>query len=117
LDKKLVTVGERIIDGILSALAMGVTAVVAPIGVVVLSRGRGLSMLGVFGTFHYWGISLIVIAGILGASLGANRVTTLFGHLWGTEEPQDIRMTLSLWIAVMGIGYASYWILGRHHVL
>lgn len=97
---------------------MGVMTVCVPIGLVLVgTRGRGLNMLAIFGSFHIWGISLVIVAGICGAVLGADRAATLFGYFWETEEPKRPEITAALWLAVIGIAVASYFIFGKHHSL
>jgi hypothetical protein len=118
MDTEKITLSERLVTGFMSALVMAFMAVCVPIAAMLLiTKGRGLDILRIFGSFHIWGITLIVVAGIVGAALGVDRATTLFGHLWGTEEPKRDGVTLSLWIVLIGIGLASYWMFGRHHAL
>lgn len=102
-----VSVGDRLIAGVLSALIMAVMALVVPVSLAVLSRGRGLELLGVFGTFHVWGMAVVVFAGVVGLVLGSARVAVLFGHLWGTEQPRRIGVTLSLWGTLLLVAFIS----------
>jgi hypothetical protein len=112
-----ITIGERIFAAAVSALIMAVMALCIPIGVFVLSRGRGLEMLSLFGSFHIWGMSLIIIAGFAGAALGTDSTLVLYGHLWATEEPKKPALTFTLWMAILTLALCSYWMFDRHHVL
>ena len=110
-----ITFRERIVAGVLSALMMAIMTIFVPIGVVIYSRGHGLILLAMFGSFHIWGLSLIVVAGMTGAGLGADRATLVFAHLWGTETPRRLGVTLALWLALIAIGLVSYWMFSAHH--
>lgn len=111
-----ITLGERVVAGCLSALVMAIMTVCVPLGVLVLGRGRGLNLsVGVFNAFHAWGIGLIAVSGIAGALLGTDRITTILGHLWGTERSERPGVTLLLWAVVIGIGAVSYLMFGKHH--
>lgn len=117
METNKISLADHLIAGALSALMMAIMALGIPIVLAVLSRGRGLEILGVFGTFHTWGAAVVAVAGLAGVALGSERVVVLFAHLWGTERPQKIWLTLSLWTAVIGIAGVSYWFFGQHHAL
>lgn len=118
MTKNDITIADRVFAGIISALVMGVMAICVPVGLFVLgTRGRGIKMLAIFGTFHIWGTALVIVAGVVGAALGNDRVMALYGHLWGTEEPSRPGLTFALWVALVGIGFCSCLMFGRHHVL
>ncbi len=118
MDTDQITLSERLVAGLMSALVMAIMTVFAPIIVMlVITKGRGLDLLRIFGSFHVWGMALVIFAGVTGAVLGIDRATTLFGHLWGTEEPKREGVTLALWAVLAGIGLASYWMFGMHRAL
>ena len=112
-----ITLGERLVTGFLSAVVMAIMTICVPIGMVILSRGHGLNMLIMFGSFHIWGLSLIVVSGIVGTILGTDRTMIIFGHLWGTELPKKPGITLLLWATLVGIAATSYWVFTSHHSL
>jgi hypothetical protein len=111
-----ITLGERIATGFISALLMGIMAICVPIAIAVLSKGRGLTMLTVFSTFHIWGATLMLASGIIGMVLGAEKTTSIFAHLWGTESPRRLEITVILWFALFAIGGFSYWLFAMHHI-
>ena len=112
-----ISLTDRIVAGSLSALLMAIMALGVPIFLAVLSRGRGLEILGAFGTFHTRGGAVILVAGLVGAALGSERVIVLFAHLWGTEQPRQPAFTFALWVVLISIGGVSYWLFGMHRRL
>lgn len=104
---------DRFIAGSLAALIVGIMAVMAPIAMVVFSRGRGFEVLGMLSSFRAWGSALVVAGWTVGFALGTERVTVLIAHLWGTERPKRMWVTVGLWIALAGIAGMGYWLFGR----
>jgi hypothetical protein len=110
METNKITLTDRFVTGVLSALMIAVMAIGTPIALAVLSRGRGLEILGVFSTFHTWGSAVIVVVFLVGFLLGSERAIVLFAHLWGTARPKQVLVTLSLWAALVGIAGISYWL-------
>lgn len=101
---------DRLVAAMLSALVVAIMAVSVPIALVVLSRGRGFELLGVFTTFRSWGTAIVITGWMVGFTLGSERVVVLMAHLWGTQRPKRIWITVSLWAALAGIASATYWL-------
>jgi hypothetical protein len=117
MEAEKITLADRVIAGAISALLMAIMAVGVPIALAFFNRGRGLKSLGVFSTLHIWGSALVVVGCLAGFALGSERVIVLFAHLWGTERPERVDITLSLWAALIGIAGISYWLFDRLHAL
>ena len=94
----------------LSALVVAIMAVGFTIALLVLSRGRGFEILGVFTTFRTWGTAIVIAGWTVGFALGSERVIVLMAHLWGTQRPKRFWVTVSLWTALAGIAGASHWL-------
>jgi hypothetical protein len=112
-----ITLTDRFVSGCLSALMVAVMAIGTPIALAVLSRGRGLEILGVFSTFHTWGSAVVAVGWFIGFALGSERTIVLFAHLWGTERPKQGWITLALWAALIGVAGISYWMFDRLHAI
>jgi hypothetical protein len=117
MEAEKITLSDRIVAAAISAFLMAIMAVGSPIALAFLTRGRGLKSLGVFGTLHIWGSVVVVVGFVAGFALGSERVIVLFAHLWGTERPERVGVTLSLWAALVGIVGISYWLFNRLHAL
>lgn len=117
MEVERISFSDRIAAAALSAFVMMIMALCFPIFLAVLSRGRGLEILGAFGTFHTWGATVSGVAALVGFALGIERVVVLFGHLWGTARPQRPAFTLFLWSTLIGVASVSYWFFGSHQAL
>jgi hypothetical protein len=115
MESNRITLNDRFVAGLLSALMIAVMAIGTPIALLLLTRGRALEVFGVFGTFHTWGSAVVVLGWLAGFVLGSERSIVLFAHLWGTERPKNIRMTLSLWAALVGAAGINYWLFDQLH--
>ena len=104
-----ITLTDRFVAGFLSALMILVMAIGTPITLLLLTRGRALEVFGVFRTFHAWGSAVVALGWLAGFALGSERSVVLFAHLWGTERPKNLQITLSLWVALVGVAGISYW--------
>ena len=93
---------------------MALTVIAVPVVILVVSRGRGWEFLGFFGQFHVWAITVVACAAVTGFCLGSERMTILFGHLWGTERPHKVAVTLGLWAALAFIAFVSHWLTGKN---
>jgi hypothetical protein len=110
MEKQRISIGERLTAGFLFALMVGITALCVPIGLLIVSRGRALNVLHVFSGFHVWATGLLIFSGLLGMALGPDRSMEMLGHLWGTERPRRIGLTLAIWSGFILIALCSYWI-------
>lgn len=108
---------DRLVAACMASLVMTVIAVVVPLLIVVLGRGRGLKALGIYGAFHLWGSGLVVFAFASGFVLGIERTTKVLAHLWGTAEPRAPWASVGLWLLLLAVAASSYWILGALHAL
>ncbi|MFC5475099.1 hypothetical protein [Paraherbaspirillum soli] len=102
---------NRLITACISALIIVVMACCAPVAILVFGRGHGVGIIDSYRTFHIWGTSVSVVAGVVGFALGADRTIILFSHFWGTGHSNSVRFTLFLWGALIGVGLISYWLL------
>ncbi len=105
-----ITLVDRLVAAMLSALVAAIMAVSTPIALVVLSRGRGFEVLGLFTTFLTWGSAIVIAGWAVGFTLGSDRTIILMAHLWGTQRPKRTWVTVSLWAALAGIAGTSYWL-------
>jgi len=111
-----ISLSDRLFAACIAALATAIMAVLAPVAILIFFRGHWVAILDSFSTFYIWGTSVTVVAGIVGFILGNDRTATLFGHLWGTEQPRRNDLTLSLWAVLIGIALVSYWLFHLYHV-
>lgn len=109
-----ISLNDRLISAFIAAFFMVLTVLAVPVIVLVVSRGRGWEFLGFFGQFHVWAITIIVSATITGFCLGSEKTTSLFGHLWGTERPRSVVVTLGLWASLAFLAFVSHWLSGRN---
>lgn len=107
---------DRLISACLSAFFMVITVVVVPVAILVVSGGvsRGHSFgWGLFKYFEHflvWAATVVACATVAGFCLGNTRVTSLFGHLWGTEEPRNFAVSLGLWAALVFLAFVALWL-------
>ena len=95
---------------------MAVMALGLPLLLIFVHGGRvsgGQAVLDLLSTFNFWGVAVMVTAGVVGFILGPDRVVDVFGHLWGTQKPHRPVLGLLMWATLIGIAYASYkWQIG-----
>lgn len=108
------SLSERLIAAGVSAFFMAITAIAVPVGVRVLSRGRGWELLGLFGQFHVWAFFVVACAAFAGFCLGNERTTVFFAHLWFTEQPRKLPISLCLWAALAITALVSHWLFGKN---
>lgn len=101
------TLSERLIAAILSALFVGITLLALPVAVLILTRGRGIEFLAVFGNFHIWAIVVVALAALCGFFSGSERSTELLAHFWGTARPNHLWLTVGMWVVVAGIALVT----------
>lgn len=109
-----VSFNDRLISAFLAAFFMALTVIAVPVVVLVVSRGRGWELLGFFGQFHVWAITIIVSATITGFCLGSEKTTSLFAHLWGTQRPRSVVVTLGLWASLAFLAFVSHLLSGKN---
>ena len=117
MEANRITLNDRFVAGFLSALMIAVMAIGTPIALLLLTRGRALAIFEVFSTFHTWGTAVVAVGWLTGFTFGSERSIVLFAHLWGTERPKDLQITLSLWAALVSVAGISYWLFDRLHAL
>lgn len=110
-----ISIISRLISGFLFAFAVGITAVCVPIGLLLLTRGKAIQLLGLFKGFPIWESSLLAISAAIGIVLGPDRSMETLGHLWGIEQPRKIALTLGLWACFVAFAVCSYWVFERRH--
>jgi len=114
------SVVDRLVGAAIAAVTVGVMILLGPIVAFFVTGLRGTYPSGmstvfeVYSTGLVWAPALVGAAAIAGAALGTRRVASLFGYLWGTEEPRRPFLTAALWLAVVGIGGLSVVISGHH---
>ena len=104
------TLTDHLVAGILAALAMFATCAIAPIIVAMHAHGGGRRFFELFHGFYFWAGALTVIAFVWGLVVGPTRIASVFGHLWGTEDPPNRRVSWALWAGVVVVVAASWWI-------
>ena len=104
------TVWAHFVAGVLSALAMLGTTALAPIVVAMHAHGSGRRFWVLYHGFYIWASALSVIAFAVGLVVGPRRVASIFGHLWGTEQPPNRRISWALQGGVVAIVAVSWWL-------
>lgn len=95
---------------VVSAIVMLITAAVVPIIAAMHAHGSGRGFYVLYRGFYIWATSLAVLAFVCGLIVGPKRMASLFGHLWGTEEPRNMRVSGALWLSVAAIVGISWWL-------
>src|SRR5687767_8016575 len=101
------TLGDHFVAGTVSALVMLAIVVVGPI--VVMIESGSYQPAELYFSAQIWGGVLVALAFGAGLWLGPRRMASLWGHLWGTEQPKNEWLSVSLWIGVftiIGVGHA-----------
>jgi hypothetical protein len=109
--EKAISLEDRFMAGVVSALAMAVMALGLPLLLIFVHGGRvsgGQAVLDLLSTFNFWGVAVIGTAGVAGFTLGPDRVIDVFGHLWGTQRPHRPLLSVLMWTTLIGIAYVSY---------
>ena len=105
-----VSLGDRIVTSILATVLAAVTCVLVPIAVAVHGGGAPFGRLWFHSAFWIWAAVVSASACVTGFLLGSERAASMFGHLWGTEVPAQPRMTVSLWLVLLGIASGTYYV-------
>lgn len=112
MKRESISFGDRLVAAVMSAIIMGLMAIVAQAIIMFIIRpyrtvGR---LFQVYGASYAWGPVVVLFAFATGFVLGTKRVTEVLGYLWYTAEPRRPGVTLTLWVVLVGIGVAAYWI-------
>jgi hypothetical protein len=59
--------------------------------------------------FWIWAGAVFSLGAAAGFLSGSARATALFGHLWGTEQPRQEFLTVTLWLLLLGFSVATYY--------
>lgn len=51
---------------------------------------------------------LIAVCTVLGSILGLEKTFVLLCHMFAIEKPQNIPLTILIWLVIIAIGYYSY---------
>jgi hypothetical protein len=114
---------DRVVAAAVAALTVAVMIVLGPLVAFFVTGLRGMYVSGMSSIFEVYSMGLIwapvlmAVSAIAGAILGTRRVVSMFGYLWGTEEPKRPFVTAALWLAVVGIGVLSVVVTSAHHAL
>lgn len=92
-------------------MVVALMALAAPVALIVLSRGKGVQVVVAYLSFSRWGAAVMAVAALAGVALGSKRTIVLFGHLWCTEQPRNLTLTVVLWSALLLVGLTGYWLL------
>ena len=106
-----ISLSDRFVAGVLSAVVMAMMALGLPLLLVFVHGGRvsgGQAVVDLLSTFNFWGVAVMVTAGVVGFILGPDRVIDVFGHLWGTQRPHRPVLSILMWTTLIGIAYVSY---------
>ena len=103
---------ERITTAILSALAMLGTAILGPLVAAGHAHGAGRNFYVIYHGFYIWASVLALMAFTSGFVLGPKRMASMFGYLWGTEQPPNKRLTWALQGGVVIVVLISWWVAG-----
>jgi hypothetical protein len=106
-----VTLSERLIAAGLCALFMGITLLVLPVAILVVSRGRAIAFLAESIHFQAWATVVVGLFALYGFVTGSAKSTELLAHLWGTARPARFELTLGLWLSIAGIASVTNLIL------
>jgi len=113
-DATVVSLGDRVVTAVVTAIFGALTVLLIPVALVAfVSYGRGRMITRVYLTqeFWTWGCAVVFLVAIAGFTLGSARTASVFGHLWGTEEPRQHVLTLMLWLVRLGLGTVTYHVL------
>ena len=102
--EKPVTFADRMLSSIASALLISITLVVVYFGIGYL--GKVVAIGEMFENYeNIYRSSLIIVAlvAVLAFILGTQRTIVLFGHLWCTAQPRNIKITAVLWVVLLSI--------------
>jgi hypothetical protein len=104
------TLSDHLVAALLSAIAMLLTISLGPI-FASFSVGGGdfFAVYSGYGLVLIWGAALIVVAFVIGLVLGPRRMAHVWGHLWGTEQPERPWLSFALWLGVLSIVGVGYW--------
>ena len=101
------TLVDHLVVAFVSAFLMLILVAIGPL--VVVMQG-GMEILVIYGTIHIWGAVLVGGAFVLGLILGPRRMAEMWGHFWGTEEPENQWLSLTLWVTVFFIVFGTYFL-------
>jgi hypothetical protein len=102
-----VTLSERLIAACLCALFAGITLLALPVAALVLTRGRGVTLLAASTHFHVWASIFVALFALYGFVSGSAKSTELLAHFWGTARPARFVLTLGLWLSIVGIALVT----------
>ena len=93
-----ITIGDRVIAAIASAILVGITLIVAYAGIAYLGKVVALNeLLENYQDIYKSSLAIVVLVGTFGFFIGTEKMLRLFGYLWGTERPKNTKFTMFLW--------------------
>lgn len=105
------TLVDHLIGALLAAMAMLLTVALRPVFAFLKTGGVAdfWAIYLSYGPVPIWGALLVGAAFTIALVVGPGRMEELYGHLWGTEEPQRPAVTFGLWLGVamvIALGFA-----------
>lgn len=105
---------ERIISGVLTAIALAITALVVGLLLTLYRGGPGTTETVLLWTAMPKLLLLLSAIGLLaGIVLGPNRAVNLLSHVWGTAHPRRPVITILMWLALIVLWLAAFNVKGK----
>ena len=100
---------DRFFGALLGLLLVAITVALAPFALALKVFGdyapfypvRTLLSVYLSLPFVVWVAVLSLAGAMLGAMHGTLRVVEFLAHMWGTEQPRDVKFTEQIWVVVL----------------
>lgn len=103
---------DRLAGALLAGLFVALTLGLLPFAIAIFTQPvwytvpRSSSRL--FVVYVPWWLALTGASVVAGFILGSGRAIELLGHLWGTYQPRNPRLTAGLWAGVAIVGVSVF---------
>ena len=91
-------------------LCLATLLTTALIPIIIGMGGRAHS--GIFDLYsaytQNWFIFISITSVIIGFTIGLERSFSFISHMFAIEKPRNILFTFTIWLVILGSGYASY---------
>ena len=109
-DDDAVSLTERCITAVVGGIFAALTVLLIPVVVGSHVGAYPINRLYWHREFWMWAGVVFSLGAVAGFWLGSARAAAAFGHLWGTEQPRQEFLTLTLWSLLLGCAVATYYI-------
>jgi len=100
---------ERLITGVITALALSLTAICFALFLSLYRGGIGVNeSIALWSVFPKFLAILSAVGFVLGAVLNAERSVNLLANMWATDEPRRPLLTVLIWSALFVIWFVAY---------